>query len=56
MWALLIFPVYSAALFRKSLYSIPRVHLDSQNYSLLSYAKEGVCILCSFKIAETKTS
>lgn len=36
---LLIFPPYSAALFRKSLYYIPSAHLDLQNDSLLSWQR-----------------
>jgi hypothetical protein len=46
--ALLIFPVYSAAGFRKSLYSFPLAHLDAQRNSLLSFGKEDDCIcVCS---------
>ena len=55
MWTLSTFPLYSAAVFRKSLHSTPRVSLDAQKKSMSSRNKEGF-IFYLFKITESTTS
>jgi len=50
-----IVPIW-AALFRKRLYSFPRVHLNEYNKNLFSCDKEDGCVLCLFKTAKFKIS